>query len=138
MSVVFIEVAIKTSFLLATAATANLLLYRRASAASRHLVWTLAFVGLILLPILSAALPSWEIAIRAATAKAPGAVSRLQPTEPKMEAANSVGVDRGAPIPATALGPAPSTSIASPIQWATVLPAMYAAGVFLLLLRLVA
>ena len=46
-----------TGILLVTALTARLL--RRASAAGRHLVWLLGVLGLLLLPILSAALPGW-------------------------------------------------------------------------------
>ncbi|HEX3356389.1 MAG TPA: M56 family metallopeptidase [Tepidisphaeraceae bacterium] len=34
---------------------------RRASAAKRHWVWLMGFVGLLLLPLLSAALPGWRI-----------------------------------------------------------------------------
>ncbi len=34
---------------------------RRASAATRHWVWLMGFVGLLLLPLLSAALPNWRI-----------------------------------------------------------------------------
>src|SRR5262249_11702580 len=34
---------------------------RRASAASRHLVWSLAMASLLALPVLSVALPSWRI-----------------------------------------------------------------------------
>jgi hypothetical protein len=63
MSVLFIEAAFKASFLLAAAAATNALPARRTSAAARHLVWTLAVVALLLLPILSAALPGWGLAI---------------------------------------------------------------------------
>ena len=35
----------------------------RASAATRHFVWTLAIAGLLLLPIFTAALPAWEVAV---------------------------------------------------------------------------
>jgi hypothetical protein len=52
----------KVSVLLAAAVVTNALLYRRASAAIRHLVWTLAVVGLLLLPMLSAVLPGWTVA----------------------------------------------------------------------------
>ena len=35
----------------------------RASAATRHFIWTLTIVGLLLLPVFSTTLPSWEIAV---------------------------------------------------------------------------
>src|SRR5215204_1627483 len=34
---------------------------RRASAAARHRVWLLGFVGVMLLPVLSAMLPGWRV-----------------------------------------------------------------------------
>src|SRR5690349_4717736 len=34
---------------------------RRASAATRHEVWLLGFAGVLLLPVLSAALPGWHV-----------------------------------------------------------------------------
>jgi TonB family protein len=36
---------------------------RRASAAARHLVWVVAFAALLLLPVLSVAVPRWTIAV---------------------------------------------------------------------------
>lgn len=54
--------SIKGILVLISAAAVCFLL-RRASAASRHLVWSLALTGLLALPILSLALPVWQIAV---------------------------------------------------------------------------
>jgi len=56
---VLVDAALKGTLLLALAGAATLLM-RRASAASRHLVWFLAVGGTLVLPVLSAALPGWE------------------------------------------------------------------------------
>lgn len=57
-----LEVMLKgTLFLLIAAAMA--LPLRRASAASRHLVWTLALSATLVLPILSLVLPAWNVPI---------------------------------------------------------------------------
>ena len=50
-------IVVKASLLLGVAAIVQAVLHRRASAATRHLVWTLAIVGVLLLPVLSLALP---------------------------------------------------------------------------------
>ena len=55
-----LDVTVKGGLLLAGAG-AILLLLRRASAASRHLVWLLTFSSLLCLPLLSAALPGWHL-----------------------------------------------------------------------------
>ena len=52
---------IKSTFLL-LAAWAAVCLLRRASAATRHLVWSLALGSVLLLPILSLSLPRWNVA----------------------------------------------------------------------------
>ena len=46
---------------LCLAAGAAALLLRRSSAAARHLVWRLAFAGLLALPLLSTLLPAWRV-----------------------------------------------------------------------------
>lgn len=57
---VLLDSAIKAFFVLALAALVTLTM-RRASAASRHLVWTLALVSLLFVPLLSAVLPGWQV-----------------------------------------------------------------------------
>ena len=57
---VLVDSAIKGSAILAMACIANLFV-RRASAATRHLAWFLALVGLLGLPVFSVALPAWQV-----------------------------------------------------------------------------
>jgi beta-lactamase regulating signal transducer with metallopeptidase domain len=60
----------KTTLILLAAAVASIVL-RSASAALRHLVWTLALSSALLLPIASFALPKWQLPL--VTIAAPGA-----------------------------------------------------------------
>jgi TonB family protein len=57
---VVISAAIKGSAVLGAACLLSFVL-RRASAAFRHLLWTLAVVSLLALPILTLVLPAWEV-----------------------------------------------------------------------------
>jgi TonB family protein len=54
--------AVKATIVLAAAGLASLAL-RRASASTRHLVWVLAFAGLLALPMLTRTLPAWRAPI---------------------------------------------------------------------------
>ena len=54
------DAVVKASFILGAAALTSLVL-RRASAALRHLVWTLALCSALLLPVVSLALPKWQL-----------------------------------------------------------------------------
>src|SRR6266542_6259985 len=58
-------IIVKASVLLGVAAIVQAPLYRWTSAATRHLVWTLAIIGVLLLPVVSLALPDWTMVIRA-------------------------------------------------------------------------
>ncbi len=112
----------KVSVLLAAAVMTHALLHRRASAATRHLVWTLTVVALLLLPLLSAVFPGWTVA-------------RLTP-------APALLMSPDAEVSALAVvSPAKSARTAGrviDISWSTAIPALYAAGVLLLLARLIA
>ena len=54
------DAVVKASLMLLAAALTSLIL-RRASAALRHLVWTLALCSALLLPVVSLALPKWQL-----------------------------------------------------------------------------
>ena len=64
------DVVAKTTVILLAAAVASVVL-RRASAALRHLVWTLALSSALVLPIASFALPKWQLSL--VTISAPAA-----------------------------------------------------------------
>jgi HEAT repeat protein/beta-lactamase regulating signal transducer with metallopeptidase domain len=57
-----VDIMLKVTVVLGAAAVATMAL-ARASAASRHLIWTLALIGALLLPVLSLALPRWQLPI---------------------------------------------------------------------------
>src|SRR5258708_19356173 len=57
-----IACALKGTFILLGACVLSVGL-RRASAAARHLVWTVAFAALVLLPVLSIAVPRWTVTV---------------------------------------------------------------------------
>ena len=50
---------VKVTLLLAAAGCVVALLRRRTSAATRHLIWSLAFAGTLVLPMVSIAAPVW-------------------------------------------------------------------------------
>ena len=55
-----VDAVAKTTVILLAAAVASIVL-RHASAALRHLVWTLALTSALFLPIASLALPKWQL-----------------------------------------------------------------------------
>lgn len=89
----WMDLAIKSSTLFAAAGVVTLALRRR-SAATRHCVWTLAFTGLLLLPLFSVFLPAWRITVAAPVAL-PAAGSALffsSPLEPsRLPSSEAVG-----------------------------------------------
>src|SRR5688500_13677093 len=59
-SLLLVDSAVKGTALLVFAAVAAIIL-RRDSAATRHLVWLLAIVALLVVPVLSPTLPQWRV-----------------------------------------------------------------------------
>jgi beta-lactamase regulating signal transducer with metallopeptidase domain len=127
---VVVETAIRSSCVILAAATLNGLLLRRASAAWRHFVWTLAVVGLVLLPILPIALPRWRMPIHVAAPTSQGADTATVRGAPA-EGSNSVSTSRagaGREAPEPLLGA---------VSWLALLASVYAVGVVLLLSRMI-
>jgi len=102
-----LNVAAKGAVVLGAAFLVSLLL-RRASASTRHLLWTLALASVLLLPLLSGLLPSWEA--------------------PVLPAAPEVLAGPGGAVP---LDRAPAS-----LNWPRLAAATWAAGALLVLARL--
>ena len=82
---ILFEVLVKGTLLLLFGIALALCL-RRASAASRHLVWTLTLGAILALPVLALTLPTWNVPISSTpapvTANAPGKIERRFPAGP--------------------------------------------------------
>jgi len=63
MTGLFLGLLVKATVVVAAAAAADIALARRASAAARHLVWALAMVALLGLPVAMTALPDLQVRI---------------------------------------------------------------------------
>ena len=137
MSALFIEALLKSSLLIGLAAAINLCLRRRGSAALRHLVWTSAIAGLLVLPLFLVGLPRWDVKVPVA----PLATSRSAPRAHDSAAVNRAIVPASLRYP---IDPAPSTPVQKidasndhgVVSAAVGLVAVYAIGVILLLARL--
>ena len=56
----FMSILVKVTLVLGVAAVIQFALARRMSAATRHMVWTLAIAGVLVLPPLAGSLPEWS------------------------------------------------------------------------------
>ncbi|HVE85929.1 MAG TPA: M56 family metallopeptidase, partial [Myxococcales bacterium] len=77
---VAVDASVKVTVLLLAAALATVLV-RRAPAAARHFVWSLAVAGALALPVLGALLPSWRVAVLPPPA-APEVIEPVMDVEP--------------------------------------------------------
>ncbi|HEY6362406.1 MAG TPA: M56 family metallopeptidase [Vicinamibacterales bacterium] len=130
-----ISILVKVSILLSVVALAQALLARRVSAATRHLIWTLATVGLLLLPMLWLVLPGWT-AVRVPASTAPAAPVAVAPLDADSARLSTADADASPPIIVTPGEVARAVAVAG-VPWAMALPVLYAAGLLFLLARLI-
>jgi beta-lactamase regulating signal transducer with metallopeptidase domain len=132
-----VSLIVKASVLLVFAAAAHVLLSGRTSAAARHGVWTLTVVGLLMLPLVSATIPAWEVAIPVSGIRASGPTpprADVRDTQVSVAAPASGHPDTTASRTLATLAKADAPEFtASPFRWAGALMLLYAAGALLLL-----
>jgi beta-lactamase regulating signal transducer with metallopeptidase domain len=143
MNALVIGLIVKASLLIGTAFAVNMLLLRKRSAASRHLVWTLSLGAVLLLPVLSATVPALSIPIRvaateAATETTPIAIREVSTSAVAASTALSdLATTAAEPILQTAdYASAADQPTTAPWTKANTAVAIYAAGVLILALRL--
>jgi beta-lactamase regulating signal transducer with metallopeptidase domain len=124
-----LSILLKASVVLLAAAGITFVSRRWLSAATRHLIWTLAASAMLLLPALSVTLPQWTAVSLPSALAVPGVT-------PVDDRANRIDVV-GDPVMAT-----PSVAVQRPIAsrpmaWSAVLGWTYGAGVLFLLFRMV-
>lgn len=87
-------------------------LFRGASAATRHLVWTAAVAGVLTIPVLSAVLPAWDVPVVSITARenAPAASNPV----PESRSAPVTPESFAAPSPVASTSPTPAEGARKP------------------------
>ena len=150
-----VDTVLKVTLVFAAAGIATMAL-RHASAAVRHHVWLLAVVSALALPVLSAALPRWQLPLVEVTAPhaaaaawvVPSDVPGVEPTMPvpplgRRAASQAHDSLERQPAPAApseaSRTPAPSAAMTSSgprMSWSMWLIAIWAAGISIVLARL--
>jgi beta-lactamase regulating signal transducer with metallopeptidase domain/HEAT repeat protein len=145
-----VAAALKGALVLVIALVLNFAL-RRSSAASRHLVWSLALASLLAIPLLSFGLPSWQVPVLPdsfAVARHEAAMNSDEFIAPASMASGSLPQDsqpsitvkeqartnaRGFPEP-----PAPVSrqSTSGPLDWSSLALMVWMAGALSILVRL--
>jgi beta-lactamase regulating signal transducer with metallopeptidase domain len=151
-SLLLVDSAVKGAALLVLAAVAVTIL-RRDSAATRHLVWLLAIVALLVVPALSALLPQWRVLPEWTSLSSEPVAADLIPVDGTLELPRNAKPVEVAPPSATAHQPAaeppdmrpalvaPEITRASAVSswnWTDALPLAWGIGFSVLILRLMA
>lgn len=135
----FMDVALKSVILL-VGAWALALGLRRASAAARHWIWSLAMAGLLVLPVLSFVVPEWRIGllpqpvVESVTEPAASAPS----TDLVAPASRSIHFDREltSPVSGASAASPRSESVARPLDWVRPVFAIWMLGLGLIVIHM--
>ncbi len=128
---VLVSVGLKATALLVLAWLASLL-FRRSSAAMRHVVWTVALAGSLALPLLLPVMPRWPLPVLPLDASASSAVAAA----PELGAPGLAEPPSPAGGRETTSAPRPAPAAAWRVDATTVLVTVWAVVAITLLLRL--
>ena len=132
MTALLTAVFIKGSILM-IAAAAVVALMSRASAATRHFIWTLSVIGLLGLPLLATMLPAWEVAVPIASSETDTAIDRVRLTPIAPATAATTNGNAASIARANDDGTA---SRDARLPWPLMLGAIYGVGALVLFARL--
>jgi HEAT repeat protein/beta-lactamase regulating signal transducer with metallopeptidase domain len=139
-----VDSVVKATIVLGGAAVAAYAL-RHASAALRHLIWTVALTSALLMPVLSIALPRWQLPV--VTLAAPVTPAPIAPIDDAASQAPPFRANEPERGPSAATMPASSGAAAAPvapgpaaagigdISWPRALAGVWAIGVLLIVGR---
>jgi beta-lactamase regulating signal transducer with metallopeptidase domain len=127
-----LAVLVKASLLVGIAAIVQSIMRARTSAATRHLVWTLTIGGMLMLPLLSSALPDWTLVIRTT---APRAATAMSVVADRVSEAAELTIPVVTSAPAAPAPPTASAKSAAGLSWTAVAAIVYGAGAFVLLIH---
>ena len=120
---------VKVSLLLGAAGCVAALFGRRTSAATRHLIWSLALVGTLLLPMASFALPDWTFTI--------GTAPKAAEAAPVIDRGNESVASPGTPASVTVAADVPPAGARRfNLSWPALIGAMYSGGVAVVLIAM--
>jgi HEAT repeat protein/beta-lactamase regulating signal transducer with metallopeptidase domain len=140
-----IDAVAKTTVILLAAAAASIVL-RQASAALRHLVWTLALTSALLLPIASFALPRWQVPLLTVGAQPAPVQAVVEQTEATVAAPHPMiaaafvetkhEVTLSTPPAAPRMSLPAAASWLDGVSWQTMLAAVWLIGAAVILARI--
>ena len=129
-----VDSALKGAFLMSAALLSALLLWR-ASAATRHLVWLVAVLALLAIPLLSLVLPGWRVlpawAVPPAVAASAVPKKEMSSMPHKRHGSFSAGPAIAQAPPSLAAHPEPSPATPAPAAIPAAVPSPAAAPVAL-------
>jgi HEAT repeat protein/beta-lactamase regulating signal transducer with metallopeptidase domain len=141
------DAIVKATLLFLAAGLASFLLRRR-SAALRHMIWMLALASVLVLPVLSIALPHWQwnlVTIESAS-QSPAAFSgkiagaEIQPAASRQQPEASFRPPANSHVSESASRRSEATAVPArtPVSWSAVLLGLWMVGALLIVSRLVA